>query len=111
VDKLPEVGWEPLHPPDAVQLSAPLAFHVKVADWPIATVLGVNCKLTVGFTAEVPAPAVLITSSPQAASAEIAASPMTQRNRREAMNTRGRARSDCGPRRTINLEPSALARR
>jgi len=31
VDNVPLVDWWPLQPPDAVQLSALLAFHFKVA--------------------------------------------------------------------------------
>jgi hypothetical protein len=112
VDILPVVGWTPLHPPDAVQLSAPLALHVKVADWPIATVLGVNCKLTVGFTPSVPAPAVLINGSPspQAASAVMAASPRAQRNRRQVTGAQGRSRSPWAPRYVFNLAARAMRR-
>jgi hypothetical protein len=30
VDKVPEVGWTPLHPPDALQFWALVALHVNV---------------------------------------------------------------------------------
>jgi hypothetical protein len=38
----------PLQPPDAVHEEAPLEFHVSVDAWPLATMLGLALRLTVG---------------------------------------------------------------
>ena len=51
VDNVPVTGWVPLHPPDAEQLCALLALHFNVAEWPIATVAGVDCSVIVGSAA------------------------------------------------------------
>ena len=61
VDKVPEVGRLPLHPPDALQDCALLAFHISVTDSPASTVAELSCRLMVGRCAdaeEVPAPPV-----------------------------------------------------
>jgi hypothetical protein len=101
VANAPEVGWVPLHPPEAVQLWASLALQVNVAGWPIDTLLGVNCRLMTGFGA-VAALALLtgpddpVNDSPspsQAASAVIAANARAQRDRRVARVLWERARS------------------
>jgi hypothetical protein len=59
VDRVPEVGRLPLHPPDALQDWALLAFHIKVTDSPASMVVELSCSLMVGRcadAAEVPAP-------------------------------------------------------
>jgi hypothetical protein len=52
VDTVPLVACVPLQPPEAVQLFAEVAFHFKVVEWPIATLLGFNSRVMAG-TAEV----------------------------------------------------------
>jgi hypothetical protein len=52
VDRLPEVGWLPLHPPDALQDCASLAFHCSVTDWPASISAELTCRLMVGGRAE-----------------------------------------------------------
>jgi hypothetical protein len=44
----PLVGWTPLQPPDAVQLCALVAFHCKVTERPMATVLVLGARVTTG---------------------------------------------------------------
>jgi hypothetical protein len=44
----PLVGWAPLHPPDAMQLCALVAFHSKVTERPMATVLVLGERVTTG---------------------------------------------------------------
>jgi hypothetical protein len=46
LDQVPLSGTVPLHPPDAVQLVAFAAFHVKVELPPLATVVGEAVKVT-----------------------------------------------------------------
>ena len=46
---VPLVGWVPLHPPDAVQVSAYFALHCKVAGVPMATELFMAASVTTGF--------------------------------------------------------------
>jgi len=86
-DSVPLVDCVPLHPPEAVQLAALLAFHFKVTGSPCVTVLGVNCRVTMGFAAAEPVAAALAEdceSSWQAASGEIAAHKSTQCTQRGA---------------------------
>ncbi len=84
VDRVPEVGWLPLHPPDALQDWALLAFHVNVTDSPASMVAALSCKLMVGGRAEEvlepPLPDVR-TSPPQAASNAAAATKVVPRAR------------------------------
>ncbi len=89
VDNVPVRGWVPLHPPDAEQLCALVAFHVNVAEWFIATVAGVDCNVIAGaaFTTGPPLPLICGKSSPQAASAAIAVNPKVQREIHEAIAT------------------------
>jgi hypothetical protein len=78
----PLVGSVPLHPPDAVQDCASVAFHVNVAGVPLATLFALAVRVTVGIavpTAEEPA------DWPHAANAANAAHPRVQRTRRDAM--------------------------
>ncbi len=49
VARVPLVGWVPLQPPEAVQLSAPLALHFKVTEWPAVTVFELGVKFTAGL--------------------------------------------------------------
>jgi hypothetical protein len=51
VFRVPLVGWGPLQPPDAVQLFALSAFHFSVVACPMATLLGFDCRVTVGVAA------------------------------------------------------------
>jgi hypothetical protein len=46
VDQVPLTATAPLHPPDAVQLVAFAAFHVKVELAPLPTVAGEAVKVT-----------------------------------------------------------------
>jgi hypothetical protein len=46
---LPLVGWEPLHPPEAVQDCASVEVHVNVAGVPLATLVALAFKVTVGI--------------------------------------------------------------
>jgi hypothetical protein len=46
---LPLVGWEPLHPPEAVQLCTSVALHCKVAALPATMLLLVATRVTAGF--------------------------------------------------------------
>lgn len=46
VDAVPLIGFVPLHPPDAMQLSASDAFRDKVARCPDSTVVGLTVRLT-----------------------------------------------------------------
>jgi hypothetical protein len=63
-----------------MHVCAEVALHSNVAAWPIATLLGFNCRLIAGFAA-VAASALLSGTNescwPQAASAAIAAHPAT----------------------------------
>jgi hypothetical protein len=52
VDRVPEVGWLPLHPPDALQDCASLAFHCSVMDWPASILAELTCRLMVGGCAD-----------------------------------------------------------
>jgi hypothetical protein len=52
VDRVPEVGWLPLHPPDALQDCALLAFHFNVTDCPASMVAALNCRLMMGRCAD-----------------------------------------------------------
>jgi hypothetical protein len=52
VDKAPDVGRLPLHPPDAVQLFAPLADQRSVIESPAWTLPGESWKLIVGAAVE-----------------------------------------------------------
>jgi hypothetical protein len=44
----PLVGWVPLHPSDAVQVCASVAFHSSVTERPTATVLALGARVTTG---------------------------------------------------------------
>jgi hypothetical protein len=46
---VPLVGWLPLQPPDAVQVSAYLALHCKVVDVPAGTDVFMAVSVTTGF--------------------------------------------------------------
>ena len=46
---VPLVGWEPLQPPDAVQLCASVALHCKVVEVPLATLVFIAASVTDGF--------------------------------------------------------------
>ena len=48
---VPLVGWEPLQPPEAVQLCASFALHCKVVEVPMATLVFVAASVTEGFAA------------------------------------------------------------
>ena len=52
VDRVPEVGRLPLHPPDALQDCALLAFHISVTDSPASMVAELSCSLMVGGCAD-----------------------------------------------------------
>jgi len=52
VDKAPEVGRLPLHPPEALQLFAPLADQRSVIESPASTLPGESWKLIVGTAVE-----------------------------------------------------------
>ena len=53
---VPLVGCVPLHPPDAVQVSAYFALHCKVAGVPMATVLFMAASVMTGFVTTVLGP-------------------------------------------------------
>ena len=57
---MPVVGTVPVQPPDAVQDSALEAFHCRVTDAPMATLLSSACRLTDGAVAVLAAAAGLI---------------------------------------------------
>jgi len=82
------VGWVPLHPPEAVQLSASVALHCKVAAVPAAMLLLIATRETAG----VAAPPVMVVWPDedcwQAASTENTAHPSTQRNARNLRRLR-----------------------
>jgi hypothetical protein len=44
----PLVGWAPLQPPDAMQLCALVALQSKVTERPLATVLALGARVTLG---------------------------------------------------------------
>ena len=48
---MPDIGNEPLHPPDASQLLALVALHTSVTDEPMATVVSLAFKVTNGGAA------------------------------------------------------------
>lgn len=55
VDSEPLVGCVPLHPPEAVQVSALLALQVSVIAWPDLMLAALGCSETDGLTFVVPA--------------------------------------------------------
>jgi len=58
---VPLVGCVPLHPPDALQVSAYFALHCKVAGVPMATVLFMAASVTTGFETVLLGPAFSLT--------------------------------------------------
>jgi hypothetical protein len=81
----PLVGRVPLHPPEAMQVCAPLAFQLKVTGSPEFTLVALNCKEIDGLAAVVAAFAVAspllpgVKESPsQAANKEITAHAKSQ---------------------------------
>jgi hypothetical protein len=82
---VPLVGCVPLHPPDAVQVSAYFALHCKVAGVPMATVLFMAASVMTGFVTTVSGPTNPLTwlfdDCPHAVSAEIAAQLIAHRKR------------------------------
>ena len=74
---VPVVGWVPLHPPDAVQVSAYFALHCNVAGVPMATLLFMAVSVTTGFVATLLGPinplTWLLDDCPHAVSVAIAA--------------------------------------
>lgn len=46
---LPLTGWVPLQPPEAVQDSAPVAFHSKVVEVPLVTLLFWAARVIAGL--------------------------------------------------------------
>lgn len=50
VDWLPLVAFDPLQPPEAVQLDAFVEFHARVELLPLATLVGLALTVTVGNT-------------------------------------------------------------
>jgi hypothetical protein len=57
---VPLIGWEPLHPPDAVQVCAAFALHCNVVAVPLVTLLLAATRVTAGFAAAVPAGSVTV---------------------------------------------------
>jgi hypothetical protein len=53
VDTVPAISWLPLHAPLAVQLVALVDDHVSVLDPPLAMLVGLAAKVTVGTGATV----------------------------------------------------------
>ena len=91
---VPLIGWAPLHPPEATQDCALVAFHCKVVAVPLGTLVLFATSVTVGFAvplgsavvAVLPVEGLVCVSaddSPQAASAASAAHPIAQRNTRQ----------------------------
>ena len=83
---MPLVGCVPLHPPDAVQVSAYFALHCKVAGVHMATVLFMAASVMTGFVTTVSGPTnpltcLLFDDCPHAVSAEIAAQLIAHRKR------------------------------
>jgi hypothetical protein len=85
VETEPLVGRVPLHPPEAVQVCAPLAFQLKVTGSPEFTLLALTCKEIDGLATAVvaaaasPLPADVRESPSQAANDEITAHAKSQR--------------------------------
>lgn len=83
---VPLVGWEPFHPPEAVQDCASCVLHCNVAGDPISTLLLIATKETAGLAVTVATVPVLrvdsvLDDSSQAARVETAAQTISKRNR------------------------------
>ena len=90
---VPLIGWEPLHPPEAMHDCAPVVRHCKVVELPLGTLVLFAARVTAGFAVPLEAAVEVLPveelvvdvsaeDSPQAASAANTAHPSAQPNTR-----------------------------
>ncbi|HWR49110.1 MAG TPA: hypothetical protein VN327_16095, partial [Pseudonocardiaceae bacterium] len=111
---VPLISWEPLHPPEAVQDSAPVVLHCKVVVLPLGTLLLFAIRVTAGFAVLLVVAVVEVLSaaglevcvsadddSPQAASAANTAHPSAQPTTRRTWTEYDDRRDILDPRRGL----------